>query len=136
MTHAEVVSRALALTNDPREKIPEEELAELFVPDVVLDMTARVFNPLVYEGYEGLHQYRVDLREVWQEVAFHPQELIEEGDRVLAITRMTGSGRGSGVPIDEGGAALYRLDGGRIDHVRFLGASRDEAVAELREQPG
>ena len=134
MSNADVVRRALTLTNDPREDLPDEELGELFAPDVVVDMSARVFNPHVYEGYEGLRQYRVDLREVWQDVLFDPQELIEDGERVLAITRMTGSGRGSGVPIDEEGAVLYRFDGGRIDHARFLDLSRDGAVAELRDQ--
>jgi hypothetical protein len=135
LSNAEIVRRALELTNDPREEIPDEELAELFVPDVVIDMTARVFNPDVYEGYDGLRRYRVDLREVWEAVAFEPQELIERGDRVLAITRMTGSGRGSGVPIDELGMALYRLGDGRIEHCRFVGQSREEALEVLRDQP-
>jgi hypothetical protein len=54
---------------------------------------------------------------------------------VFAITRMTGSGRGSGVPIDELGAALYRLRDGLIEHARFLDHSREEALAELRAQP-
>lgn len=134
MSNADVVRRALALTNDPREDLPDDELAELFAADVVIDMSARVFNPLVYEGFEGLRQYRVDLREVWQDVAFEPRELIEDGDRVLAITRMIGSGRVSGVPIDEEGAAVYQLAGGRIVHARFVGTSRDEAVAELRKR--
>lgn len=132
VSNADVVRRVLALTNDPREDLPDEELGELFAPDVVVDMSARVFNPHVYEGYDGLRQYRVDLREVWEDVAFDPQELIEDDDRVLAITRMTGSGRGSGVPIDEKGAVLYRLAAGRVEHVRFLDLSRDDAVAELR----
>jgi ketosteroid isomerase-like protein len=136
VSNAEVVRRALVLTNDRRETIPEDELAELLAPDIVVDMSARVFNPAVYEGYDGLHQYRVDLREVWEDVAFEPQELIEEGDHVLAITRMKGFGRGSGVPIDEEGMALYRLAAGKIEHVRFLGQSREEALAELRAQAG
>ena len=136
MTNPEVVRRALELTNAARMDIPDKELAELFDPDIVIDMSARVFNPDVYEGYDGLRRYLVDLREVWEGVAFEPRELIEEGEHVLALTRMTGSGRGSGVPIDELGAALYRLGGGRVDHVRFLGQDRDEALAELRAQSG
>jgi hypothetical protein len=49
---------------------------------------------------------------------------------------MKGFGRGSGVPIDEEGMALYRLAAGKIEHVRFLGQSREEALAELRAQAG
>jgi ketosteroid isomerase-like protein len=133
--NADLVRRALALTSDAREDIPDEELAELLAPGIVIDMSARVFNPHVYEGYGGLRQYRVDLRETWDEVAFHPEELIEEGDRVIAISRMRGYGRGSRVPIDEGGAAVYTVAGGRIHHVRFLGpVGRDEALAMLRAE--
>ncbi len=36
---------------------PTTELAEVYAPDVVLDMCARVFNPKVYGGYEGLREY-------------------------------------------------------------------------------
>ncbi len=32
-------------------------LRELFDPDVRLDMSRRVFNPVVYEGYAGLAQW-------------------------------------------------------------------------------
>jgi ketosteroid isomerase-like protein len=132
VSNADVVRRALALTNDAPADISDEELGELFAPDVVLDMTARVFNPDMYEGYDGLRRYLVDLREVWEDVAFEPHELIEEGERVLAVTRMTGSGRGSGVPIDELGMALYRIGNGRIDHCRFVGQDREEALEALR----
>ena len=135
MSNVEIVRRALVLTTDSREDIPDAELAELLAPDVVIDMSVRVFNPEVYEGYEGVRQYRDSLREVWHDVEFAPQELIENGDQVLAITRMTGSGRGSGVPIDaRGGAALYTLAGGKITHIRFIGLDREEALAELRGQ--
>jgi ketosteroid isomerase-like protein len=137
MSNAEVVRRALALTEDPRDDVPDEELAALVTPDVVIDMSARIFNPHVYEGFDGLRQYRVDLRETWHEVRFEPQEIIEQGDLVLAISRMKGQGRSSGVPIDAEGAALYRLAEGKVEHVRFLGqGGRDEALATLREAAG
>ena len=45
---------------------PTRSSAEVFAPDVVLDMSARVFNPQVYEGYDGLRQFRADAREVWE----------------------------------------------------------------------
>jgi ketosteroid isomerase-like protein len=134
VSNADVVRRALALTTDPGADLSDEALAELFAPDVVVDMSARVFNPHVYEGYDGLRQYRVDLGEVWQDVAFEPQELIEEGDGILAITRMTGLGRGSGVPIDALGTVLYRLADGRIEHARFIDPEdHEKALAALRE---
>ena len=78
----DLVRRALAFTNGPLD-VSDEELAEVFAPDVVLDMSARVFNPQVYEGYEGLRQFRTDAREVWETLKISEAELIEEGDRIL-----------------------------------------------------
>ena len=113
MSNAEVVRRALVLTNDPREDLSD-----------------------VYEGFDGLRQYRVDLRKVWHDVSFEPQEIVDKGNDVLVTTRMIGLGRVSGVPIDEPGVVLYQLAGGRIEHIRFIGTSRDAAVTELRDRLG
>lgn len=134
MTNAQVVQRALDVGNDPNLDAPEELFEELFAPDVVFDMSQRIFNPNVYRGYEGLRQYRADVRETWTELSFEPQELIEEGDHVLAITRMRGVGRLSGVPIDAEGPSIWTVVDGRITGFRFLGEiSREEALAALRE---
>ena len=59
----ELVRRALEYTNTPAHDAPDEELATVFAPDVVLDMSTRVFNPKVYEGYDGLREFRADLLE-------------------------------------------------------------------------
>ena len=126
--------RALELTSDERQELDDELLAELFVPDVVIDMSARVFNPKTYRGYDGLRAYREDLGEVWAEVSLEPQMLLEEGEHVVAISRMRGRGRGSGAPIDAEAAGMWTVVDGRITHSRFLGEmTRDEALAALRE---
>ena len=134
---ADLVRRALAFASAPRDAITDDALAEVYAPDVVIDMAGRVFNPKTYRGYDGLREYREDLYETWDEVVFEAEEFIEEGDRVAAISRMRGRGRGSGIPIDERAAGIWTIRAGRIVHSRFLGAmSRDEALAELRAQSG
>ena len=45
----ELVRRASALTSGDGQT-SDEELAEMFHPDVVLDLSIRVFNPQVCEG--------------------------------------------------------------------------------------
>ena len=139
MSNADVVRRALALTNDPRQDIPDEELAELFAPDVVLDLTTRVFNPKVYVGHEGLREFRSDALEIWESLSIAATELIEEGDCVLVRTRVQSRGRGSGVPMEAEGAGIWTVADGRLKHYRLLapgGVGRDEAIAELRAQSG
>jgi ketosteroid isomerase-like protein len=131
----ELIRRAYALADDPREDVPDEELAEVYAPDVVIDMSVRVFNPKAYRGYDGLREYRIDLRETWDEVVFDVVEFIEEGESVLVMTRMRGRGRAGRVPIDERGAGIWTFRDDRAVHHLFLGPiSRDDALAALRAQ--
>ncbi len=133
---AELVRRALELTTGPPD-LPDEELADLFAPDVVLDLTARVFNPKVYEGYDGLREFRADALEIWESLIISPAEIVEEGNRVLVITRVQSLGRASGVPMEAEGAGIWTVADGRLTHYRLLGlVSRDEALAALRDQSG
>jgi ketosteroid isomerase-like protein len=134
----DLVRRALAFTNGPID-VSDEELAEVFAPDVVLDMSARVFNPHVYEGYEGLRQFREDAREVWETLTISETELIQKGDRILVLTRVEAQGRGSGIHMDVQGAGIWTLADGRLQHYRLLTpgpVDRDGALAAFRDQPG
>jgi ketosteroid isomerase-like protein len=129
----ELVRRSTELTNGDGQ-VGDEELAEIFAPDVVLDFTARIFNPRVYEGYEGLRQFYAESREVWEEVAVTLDEVIEEGDRYLVLTRVRSRGRGSGIELEAPGAAIWSAAGGRLSHYRLLGElDRDQALAMFRQ---
>jgi ketosteroid isomerase-like protein len=134
---AELIRRALEFARDPSADFRDDALAEVYSPDVVMDMSARVFNPMLYRGYDGLRQYRDDLYETWDEVTFDAEELIEAGEDTLVISRFRGRGRGSGVPIDERGAGIWTVRDGRVVCHRFLGPiGRDEALGLLRSQSG
>jgi ketosteroid isomerase-like protein len=136
----ELVRRALEYTNEKvDDDVPDEELAEVFAPDIVLDLSTRVFNPKVYVGYEGLREFRSDVLEVWESLIITATELIEEGDCVLVRTRVQSRGRGSGVPLEAEGAGIWTVADGRLKHYRLLapgGVDRDTAIATLRAQAG
>ena len=133
---ADLARRALELTNGSLET-SDEELAEVFTPDVVLDMTARVFNPHVYRGYEGLREFLSDTREVWETLTMTETEIVEEGDLVLVRTRIQSRGRGSGIALAVEGAGIWTVADGRLAHYRLLGeVERDEALAALRDHAG
>ncbi len=135
---AELVRRALAFTNGPLD-VNDEELAEVFAPDVVLDMSARVFNPKVYEGYDGLRAFRTDAQEVWEALTISEAEIVEEGDCFLILTRVEAQGRGSGIQMDVQGAGIWTVAAGRLKHYRLLSPGiieREEALAALRDQAG
>jgi ketosteroid isomerase-like protein len=67
--------------------------------------------------YRG-RQERIDFQRRWTaewgEVRFEPEEVIDLGARVLVIARMTGSGLGSGVAVDNEWATLITFSAGRV----------------------
>jgi hypothetical protein len=133
----DLVRRALEFTNGVADEPTDDELAEVFAPDVVLDMSVRVFNPKVYEGYEGLREFRTDALEIWESLSITASELIEEGDCILVLTRVQSRGRGSGVPMEAEGAGIWTAAEGRLKHYRLLSpgiVEREEAIDALRDQ--
>ena len=66
----------------------------------------------------------------WQDLTFHPEELIFHGDRVISVGRMTAIGLSSGVPVEVEWVADFTIRGGRavteritIDHAEGLAAA-------------
>ncbi len=131
----ELVRRATFLTNSDG-MAPDEELEEMFTPDVVLDLNARVFNPKVYEGYDGLREFHAESREVWEQVTLTVDEIIGEGDRYVVLGEGRSRGRGSGMEISSGFTGMWTLEDGRLKHYVLLStteADRELALAALRD---
>jgi ketosteroid isomerase-like protein len=126
---AEAVRRLLEEWN-LRADLSEETFREVAWPDMVLDVTANVFNPAVYEGFDGLRQWADGVREAWEYFRMEPEELIEQGDVVLALVRAVARGRGSGVEIDTPSALISQVRDGRISSMRVQ-PDREAALREI-----
>jgi ketosteroid isomerase-like protein len=109
--NVEIVRRALAARRS--------EFDELLDPAVRLDFTERVFNPDVYEGYDGVMRWRAEVGEVWESYRTEPLDLIEGDQVVVVLARERGRGRGSGVEVDRSFALLCRLRGRRVCEIRL-----------------
>ena len=135
----ELVRRATAMTTGDGQ-VSDEELAEIFTPDVVLDLGARIFNPKVYEGYDGLREFYAESREVWETVEIEINEIIEEGNRYAILGDARSRARVSGIEVGAGLTGLWTAAAdGRLNRYRLLsptGADREVALAALRDQPG
>ena len=107
-----------------------ELLAELLDPAVRLDLSDRVFNPDVYEGYEGIIRWRADVDDVWELLPKWNRQEFFDGDEVVVVTaRERGRGRGSGVEVDRPVTFLCRLRSGRVSEIR----SYDDGGRALRD---
>ena len=96
--NADVVRSALAHWNT-RPEVTEEAFAEFGRPDMVIDITANVFNPGTFEGFEGFVRFADQVREAWAEFRLEPDEVFEQGDLVVVLGRGVGIGHESGVEI-------------------------------------
>lgn len=83
-------------------------------PAMVVDARSRVFNPTVYRGLEGLRQMLADMDDVWEEIRPQAREFLDAGERVVVTGRMVGTGKGSGVQVEQDFAGIWTVRDGRI----------------------
>ena len=125
--NVELVRRALSARRS--------EFADLLDPGVRLDLSERVFNPAVYEGYDGIMRWRAEVGEVWESYRSEPEEFFDGDEVVVVFTRERGRAKGSGIEVDQHPTALLcRLRAGRVSEIRLYHdrerALRDAGLAE------
>ncbi|MCW3032485.1 MAG: hypothetical protein JWM60_830 [Solirubrobacterales bacterium] len=123
----DVVRRALSARRS--------EFEEVLDPALRLDLSERVFNPAVYEGYEGIMRWRADVADIWDSYRSEPEEFFDRDDVVVVFTRERGRAKGSGIEVDQHPTALLcRLRAGRVTEIRLYHdrerALRDAGLAE------
>jgi ketosteroid isomerase-like protein len=105
-------------------------IEELVHPEVEIDMTARVMNPEVYTGYEGLWRYAADITELWEYGDTEVHRHIERGDEVLEIRTTPMRARASGVEFARPIAQRYRFEDGRVIRMTML-LDVERAIADF-----
>jgi ketosteroid isomerase-like protein len=105
------------------------EFVELLDPAVRLDLSERVFNPEVYEGYEGIMRWRADVGDVWESYRSEPEEFFDAEEAVVVFVRERGRGKGSGIEVDRPTAFLCRLRSGRVSEIRLY-LDRERALRD------
>lgn len=89
---------------------------KLFDPDVVMVRSGEEFTDLAgeYHGLAEVWEAIVLWLRSWEEVRDEPQRFIDLGDRVVAIVKQVGRGRGSGAQVEHVGGFVYTISRGRI----------------------
>jgi ketosteroid isomerase-like protein len=92
-----------------------DEQTSLFSPDVVVDLSRSGIPDVgVYHGREGLQEGWRRWRGVWGEYDVEVDDVIEFGDRVLALTSVRATSKGQGLRTELEGADLFRVRDGLI----------------------
>jgi ketosteroid isomerase-like protein len=83
----------------------------------------------VTRGINEAGKQWAEFLEAWDDFATLAEEILEAGDdRVLALVRFQGRGRGSGTPLaDFSGAQLFTLREGKVVRLELF-SQRDEAL--------
>lgn len=107
---------------------------EMCDDEVVIDMSRNIFNPDVYRGHDGVGRWVMETEGVWADFRATVEELVEVGDRIVARLRLTGAGRGSGVPAEMEVFPIFAFRDGKL--LRIVGGFRDRALAvEIASAP-
>ncbi len=104
-----------------RSRVPE-----FFAPDIEIDLSRNVFNPETFRGFEGVERAMGMINDVWDDFRFEVEELIDAGDHVVAVAKLSGKGKGGGVSVDQHDVHVLTLRDGRCTR---LAVRRDRAEA-------
>jgi uncharacterized protein len=103
--------------------------------DAMLDLThpdIRIYDPDLpgggeFEGREQAKKFLSNWRESWDDYSIEIEDLQQAGDRVVALTRHRGRGKGSNVPVELADAHVWTLRDERATHLRTY-LDRTEAL--------
>jgi ketosteroid isomerase-like protein len=119
--NVELVRRATELLREAYKsgEVTDEMLA-LCAPDVQLDASRRVFNPATYDGHAGLRSAIGEISDAWEDFREEKGQLIDVGDKVLALQTIAGRGRASGAEVRSPGALIWTLRDRQVVHVEIF----------------
>ena len=71
-------------------------------PEFVFDFSRRLIDPVVLRGRDEMRAWMERERQIWEgdHVGYEPKELIDAGDKVLALVRVSGRGKASGAEVE------------------------------------
>jgi ketosteroid isomerase-like protein len=91
----------------------------------------------VIRGHHGFVQYMARWAEVWEELRWEVEELIDAGEQVVSVARMSGRARETGMELEMRYFTVSTVHEDKmVRAVEYL--DRDEALEAvgLRESPG
>ena len=101
-----------------------EGTTDAFAEDVEWHGHPQLPEPGPYGSRDEVRVWMEQFREAWGELSADPVELIDAGDSVVALVRMSGRGRGSGVEV-RGGVDVHIMTfrNGEVSYFRIYPGS-------------
>jgi ketosteroid isomerase-like protein len=106
-------------------------MLDLIDPDVVVRDRPESPDPRTYHGHQGVRDALASSDESFEGFELTPEEFIGEGDYVVVVLTMRGTGRGSGVTVEDRIAHQWRLRDGKAVALQVY-SDPDDAVRDAR----
>jgi ketosteroid isomerase-like protein len=79
------------------------------------------------EGPEGFRERWADWLEPWESYRLYYDDVIDRGDRVVALVRLVGVTKRDGVQMEQEAAGVFRFEGDQVVEVEF-NLDREDAL--------
>jgi ketosteroid isomerase-like protein len=106
-------------------------LPELIHPDVVVRDRPESPDPRTYRGQAGVREALASSEESFEDFRLDAEEFIGVGDYVVVVLMMRGTGRGSGVTVEERIAHQWKLSEGKAVAMQVY-SDPEDAVRDAR----
>ena len=91
-----------------------------------------VWDGRVFKGLKGTQEWISDTRETWEDYDQELEEIVDLGDDVLVVLRISARGGESGVPVTQELAVVWTFEGDQAVRARSF-ASRAEALEAVEK---
>lgn len=133
-----LTERNVALLRNAYESIGREGIdsvgpwEELIADDIVIRDRPEAPDPQTYRGRAGVLEALASSDESFDEFTMTPLRLEGVGERhVVVVLRMSGRGRGSGVPVEEEIAHLWTVEDGKATTLQVY-SDPEHAIRDAR----
>ena len=106
----------------------EGSIQEFAYPDVEFVSRFGAVDGRTFRGMAEIRRYIADMAETWDRYERELEELIDAGDAVVAILKITAVSKVTGLEVDERIGLVYWLEEGRI--IRMVSFSKIEEALE------
>ena len=131
--NVEIARRLFALLSQGDEAVWDE-----LPPELVFDFSRRLLNPVVVRGRDEVRAFWEGEGHLWEggHLGYQPKELIDAGDKVLALLRISGRAKASGVEVEAYVWNVTTFRDGKPVETTYFGDDRAAALeaAGLSEQ--
>jgi ketosteroid isomerase-like protein len=123
--NVEIVRRMYTLADQG-----DEAVWDLVPPEVVVDFSRRLIDPVVLRGRDQVRAWFEREGEMWEggHTRWQPEELIDAGDKVLTFIRTGGRGKASGAEVEAHVWNVWTFHDGKPVEWTYFGDDRAAAL--------